>query len=1358
MKKFLSLVLALVMAMSLVTVSAGAKDFNDGDKISGIAYEEAVNVMSEMGIIDGYGDGNFQPQGTLTRGAAAKIIACMMLGKTTAEALGTQAAPFKDVPVGSTFAGYIAYCSESGIIDGYSDGTFRPGNTLTGFAFLKMLLTALGYDSDIEGYANNPNWTVNVAGRAKQIGLLDGNDNFVGTRAATREEACLYAVNALQATLVEYTDKGGSISVGDITINTGASNATYVTSNIYDQATSIDATRDNSNDWTVEFAEKYQPDLRLDREVDAFGRPSHTWTWKRVEIGSYIDQEKLVTEYTTEVTGRDLYNLLGSYVIENDTIVVTIDGVSNVRRNANIFGAAAMVKSNDDGVGATGNGVLTQVFRDAADGITYIAIINTYLAEAADDFDEKDDVLDVKVYGYDTTNDANIKNTELDANDEAITSRIDADNEDVPVADYEDGDIILVRIADGEILEVMDPEVLADSTVTAFSVTKNTITSGGTTYDQADTRLYEVGVLDEVDDYSALESLKNLTYNIILDPYGYFIGLELNEDPDEYVFITGYDPYTKNLSTAIADAGAIFLDGTMKTIEVEVDNDLARQVNTNGNRWLPTGDPVANTWYTYTVDSDGVYSLEPVAIADDEYPTDANNKKYDAAQFAWNYTGKNVDGDGESKAINKSNISLPAWAKNSGVQEGTNQGVNFKVAYGNADTVYLTVGTKTLTNTSVGNGTAVEIINKVKSTTVGVKNADITVDPIDGIDRDTTSGGVYTLYGDDNYIIASVVVGDDAAASSNYAFITSTNATSETYNTEDDEHIWTRTAIVNGAEVELKEVGDGLEILGSDARKGDMQRGEWYKVYYNADDEVIDAERVTLTMEDLANGIITLDDFDPDQVTDDISDLEDNEDIVLLVLDKNDVNKLTVEGQTLKIDEEKTEGFAFADDAKAVLIERVDGKQFGETTFYDSKEDNVADLLDDLNTNFNGYVFAVFEDGLATSIIVIDDVNQGDPNLPVVGTIDSVSRDNVTMNVYNDDANDDVVAESVRISSKGTITFNLSNVDSVDGMAANDEAEITYTVKVEGTTVLTGSKVVDVVAGEVVDSIALGDAYDEGDDVVLNITEIVPYVAPVEPTEDPTVIVVDSDVAYVTINDVTKGDTGVFDSNYVAGDIVTFTATAKDTTADITLKAVVTYADKSSKEITLNAGKGNLEIQEGINTLTITAETNTYALTTSLDHNTNGGKGWSILDNGAFDKKYEKDDPVVIELQLDTTGSTAAIKNFKVSDGTTTINGAVSADDFEDGAAAVDAQYDGGKTYTVTDFIAAVEAGNLYTRTGTTGSFVYTLVEDVDSYKASTKYYTLEAEAIPATNATVTITFKMPAADFDITTLEVYDV
>ena len=196
MKKFLSLVLALAMTLSLVTISAGAKDFTDSDELSGVVYEEAVNVMSEMEIIDGYADGDFRPQGTLTRGAAAKIIACMMLGKTTAEALGTQAAPFKDVPVGSTFAGYIAYCVEAGLIDGYADGTFRPQGTLTGFAFLKMLLTALGYDSSIEGYTGT-NWTVNVASRATQIGLTDGNGGIDG--GLERQRAALVAGTELHA-------------------------------------------------------------------------------------------------------------------------------------------------------------------------------------------------------------------------------------------------------------------------------------------------------------------------------------------------------------------------------------------------------------------------------------------------------------------------------------------------------------------------------------------------------------------------------------------------------------------------------------------------------------------------------------------------------------------------------------------------------------------------------------------------------------------------------------------------------------------------------------------------------------------------------------------------------------------------------------------------------------------------------------------------------------------------------------------------------------------------------------------------------------------------------------------------------
>ena len=91
MKKFLSLVLALVMTMSLVTVSAGAKDFSDNSKIQ---YKEAVDVMSAVNVISGYAEGDFRPSTTLTRGAAAKIICNLILGPTTASALVADAAPY----------------------------------------------------------------------------------------------------------------------------------------------------------------------------------------------------------------------------------------------------------------------------------------------------------------------------------------------------------------------------------------------------------------------------------------------------------------------------------------------------------------------------------------------------------------------------------------------------------------------------------------------------------------------------------------------------------------------------------------------------------------------------------------------------------------------------------------------------------------------------------------------------------------------------------------------------------------------------------------------------------------------------------------------------------------------------------------------------------------------------------------------------------------------------------------------------------------------------------------------------------------------------------------------------------------
>ncbi|MBQ5799217.1 MAG: S-layer homology domain-containing protein, partial [Oscillospiraceae bacterium] len=190
MKKFLSLVLALVMTMSLVTVSAGAA-YKDADDIE---YKEAVDVLSAIGVLTGDESG-FRPNDTLKRSEAAKIIAYLQNGAKVAAGLTAPAAPFADVAANHWAAGYIVDLVDEGILSGVGDNKFNPEGKLTGFAYLKMLLVCLGYDASIEGFVNNSNWYNNVMDLADELELTKGNDDFNGNANVTREEAALYALN-----------------------------------------------------------------------------------------------------------------------------------------------------------------------------------------------------------------------------------------------------------------------------------------------------------------------------------------------------------------------------------------------------------------------------------------------------------------------------------------------------------------------------------------------------------------------------------------------------------------------------------------------------------------------------------------------------------------------------------------------------------------------------------------------------------------------------------------------------------------------------------------------------------------------------------------------------------------------------------------------------------------------------------------------------------------------------------------------------------------------------------------------------------------------------------------------------------
>ena len=725
MKKFLSMVLALVMTMSLVTVSAGAKDFTDSDEVT---YTEAVDVMSAMGIIDGYTDGSFQPTGTLTRGAAAKIIACMMLGKTAAEKLGVTSAPFKDVPVTNTFAGYIAYCVESGLVDGYGDGTFRPSAKLTGFAFLKMLLTALGYNSENEGYTGT-NWTVNVASRAIEIGLTDGNDDFVGTELATREEACLYAVNTLKSTLVKYESKESS--------------PVYVTSNVYSAATSIDATRDNATgDFTVEFAEKYQPKLALTSTVDAFGRPAHTWSWDKKEICTAVDADKLVLSETVAVKGDEAYTAIGSVALKEYGLNVWVDGVQYSTSQAETYGDDIYRKSNKT-LGKTGNGALTEIYVDNANEEITIAVINTYLGKV-NSYTTKDEELSVTVYtGVDTSKPSTLSKT----------YRVTL--EDVAGIDaFEKDDMVRVTMANGQIQSVDAAESVSDVYISAYTTgaatTENdtskklkTVTADGTKYSTSVTSYNDAEVLY---DYSA-ERLDGYTYDLYFDAYGYILGIEEHTAATNYVFVVGYEPGSAVLAQAIDKALVILPDGEMKIVEAK-DNKLSEADDFDSDQ------VAVNAWYSYSMDGD-TYVLE---------------KKVE--------TQLRVD---DATEINSENTTLAT-------------GKTPAYVYGNNESVYITVKADT---TVAGNGSIV----KVNGVSTGIKNTNIKVDSVDAMSNFADDAEVFAMYNDKGYVTYAVVVGTNAAVSKNFVFLTS-GITGSYYDSDIKDYVYTYDAIIDGKFVE----------------------------------------------------------------------------------------------------------------------------------------------------------------------------------------------------------------------------------------------------------------------------------------------------------------------------------------------------------------------------------------------------------------------------------------------------------------------------------------------------------------------------------------------------------------------------
>ena len=114
----------------LLTDDARQRNWSSENNFSDVSadkwYNNAVSTLCHMGVLGGYSDGTFRPNAPITRAEFAKIAVSF------AQANGSAVySYFTDVKTTDWFAPYVTAAKDSGLIEGYSDGSFKPENRIT---------------------------------------------------------------------------------------------------------------------------------------------------------------------------------------------------------------------------------------------------------------------------------------------------------------------------------------------------------------------------------------------------------------------------------------------------------------------------------------------------------------------------------------------------------------------------------------------------------------------------------------------------------------------------------------------------------------------------------------------------------------------------------------------------------------------------------------------------------------------------------------------------------------------------------------------------------------------------------------------------------------------------------------------------------------------------------------------------------------------------------------------------------------------------------------------------------------------------------------------------------------------------
>lgn len=208
MKKVLSVVLSIAMVVCLMPSMAFAATVNTAASASysdteGKACEGAVNVLTALGVVDGYEDGTYKPEQTVTRAEMAKLVITALGVSDYASATTSR---YTDMTNAGWAIPFVEYASNLNIINGYGNGMFGPNDTVTYEQAATMIVRALGYTDECNEM--NGTWPAIYIQKAMALGIFEDVENG-GPTGANRGDVAIMLYNAIDLPEV-YADKDGA--------------------------------------------------------------------------------------------------------------------------------------------------------------------------------------------------------------------------------------------------------------------------------------------------------------------------------------------------------------------------------------------------------------------------------------------------------------------------------------------------------------------------------------------------------------------------------------------------------------------------------------------------------------------------------------------------------------------------------------------------------------------------------------------------------------------------------------------------------------------------------------------------------------------------------------------------------------------------------------------------------------------------------------------------------------------------------------------------------------------------------------------------------------------------------------------